>query len=78
MSVEGRELFSRGGPVGSIKYFKICKRYEVETSWLLVDTDHHTCAKFTVLSPILSQISQKTRGQWPIFADFWKYFKQKL
>ena len=48
MSVEGRELLLPPPftpfPVGSIKYFKICKGYELETSWLLVDTHHHTCA----------------------------------
>ena len=33
-----------------MKYFKIC---EPKTSWLLVDTHHHTCAKFAVFSPTL-------------------------
>ena len=57
-------------PVGSMKYFKIFERYELKTSWLLVDTHHHTCAKFVVFIPNLSQILQKTRGQWPKFVDF--------
>ena len=42
-----------------MKYFKICGGYELKSSWLLVGTHHHTCTKFAVFSPTLSQISQK-------------------
>ena len=72
-------LHERGGAgISSCSFNEIFQnlwRIWTWTSRILVDTDHHTCAKFAVFSPILLQISHKTRGLWP---KFWIYFMQKL
>ena len=75
MSVEGQELSPR---VDSMKYFRICEAYELETSWQLVDAHHHTCAKFVVPSPTLSQISQKSQRTMNKICRFLNIFYTKI
>ena len=75
MSVEGQELSPR---VDSMKYFRICEAYELETSWQLVDAHHHTCAKFAVPSPTLSQISQKSQRTMNKICRFLNIFYTKI
>ena len=61
-----------------MKYFKICEGYELKSSWLLVDTHHHTCAKFAVFSPTLSQISQKKQSTVTKICRFLNIFYTKI
>ena len=57
-----------------MKYFKIC---EPKTSWLLVDTHHHTCAKFAVFSPTLTPNITKNQRTAAKICKFLNIFYKK-